>query len=74
MTIKRVSAAERIQLLSEREAELRKEMESLCSKYGLLTQELYIILEALKLDLKDELAEVCARKSKFPSIDGYLVG
>lgn len=71
--VTRKSAAERIILLELREAELRAEMEKICSRYGLLSQELLIIIEALKLDLRDELDQVCSRQSKFPNLGGYLV-
>lgn len=69
----RLAAAERMKILIARETELRDEMDKLCRQYGLLSQELLIIIEALKLDLKEEMESVISRQSKFPRLDGYLV-
>lgn len=71
--ISRSASAERVLLLEKRVAELREEMERVCSRYGLLTQELLIITEAIKLELKTEIEAVGRNQNNFPRMGGYLV-
>ena len=71
--VTRSAAAERILQLESKAAELRVQMERVCTQYGLLTQELFIITEALKLELKDEVERLGSNKNTFPKLGGYLV-
>lgn len=67
------ATAQRMCLLEKREKELRSQMMTLCSQYGNLTQELFIIMEAIKIELGDEMKKARSR-SEIPNLfSGYLV-
>lgn len=71
--VSRSAAAERILQLENKAQELREQMERVCSQYGLLTQELFIIVEAIKIELKQEIDTLGNDRNNFPKLGGYLV-
>jgi len=66
------AAAERLVLLEKREVELRAQMQATCSQYGMLTQELFIIMEAMKIELGGELERARTRSQLPNRFGGYL--
>lgn len=67
------AAANRLVMLETREQELRAQMQKLCSQYGLLTQELFIIIEAMKSELREEIKDAERRTVLPRNFAGYLV-